>query len=238
VSIKANDCEFNGCGNPFNTNADYRRAINIKGDTTKSQLLVSDCKFRRVDDSGNQFGGPVSAICRKLRFTDNLFEDSDANDLQKFFRITADEVVFTDNEIITSELNSYANSRIVSITQSTQPSILTMAGNTFYNKNVSAVDNFIHSDFTINDMDFANNHFRGPANSQISSNIAGERNKLFPQVGFGAVTRPGGGPPGAGAWARGDIIWDSAPSAGGTIGWVCVASGNPGTWRAFGNISA
>jgi len=35
----------------------------------------------------------------------------------------------------------------------------------------------------------------------------------------------------------GDIIWNSAPSAGATIGWVCVAAGNPGQWKSFGTIS-
>jgi hypothetical protein len=39
-------------------------------------------------------------------------------------------------------------------------------------------------------------------------------------------------------WVRGDIIWNLNPSAGGKVGWVCVASGNPGTWKAFGVIDA
>ena len=39
-------------------------------------------------------------------------------------------------------------------------------------------------------------------------------------------------------WAVGDIIYNSAPTAGGTIGWVCVEAGTPGTWKAFGTISS
>lgn len=35
----------------------------------------------------------------------------------------------------------------------------------------------------------------------------------------------------------GDVIYNSSPSAGGTIGWVCVTAGNPGTWKAFGEIA-
>lgn len=37
---------------------------------------------------------------------------------------------------------------------------------------------------------------------------------------------------------RGDIAFNRAPVAGGTAGWVCVASGTPGTWKPFGVISA
>jgi hypothetical protein len=47
----------------------------------------------------------------------------------------------------------------------------------------------------------------------------------------------GSGIPVAGAYSVGDIIWNSAPSAGATIGWVCVAAGNPGQWKSFGTIS-
>lgn len=44
--------------------------------------------------------------------------------------------------------------------------------------------------------------------------------------------------PTTGNWERGNIVWNEAPTAGGKIGWVCVAGGSPGTWRAFGSIDA
>ena len=40
------------------------------------------------------------------------------------------------------------------------------------------------------------------------------------------------------AYARGDIVYNTEPSASGTIGWVCVAAGSPGTWKSFGDIAA
>lgn len=36
----------------------------------------------------------------------------------------------------------------------------------------------------------------------------------------------------------GDIVWEVAPAASGNIGNVCVAAGNPGTWKTFGTIAA
>lgn len=60
------------------------------------------------------------------------------------------------------------------------------------------------------------------------SNFFGER---YPTTAYTA-------PPTLGDWVRGDIIYNSAPSAGGKIGWVCVTSGSPGVWKAFGAIDA
>lgn len=45
------------------------------------------------------------------------------------------------------------------------------------------------------------------------------------------------GPPTAGTWVTGDLVWNSAPTAGGILGWVCVAAGTPGIWKAFGKIA-
>jgi hypothetical protein len=44
--------------------------------------------------------------------------------------------------------------------------------------------------------------------------------------------------PTTGTWAVGDIVYNDTPTAGGTIGWVCVTAGTPGTWKTFGAISA
>lgn len=43
---------------------------------------------------------------------------------------------------------------------------------------------------------------------------------------------------GTDTWRRGDIVFNSTPSAGGKIGWVCVTAGKPGVWKAFGAIDA
>lgn len=42
--------------------------------------------------------------------------------------------------------------------------------------------------------------------------------------------------PSSGTYARGDLIFNAEPSAGGTVGWVCIEAGSPGTWKAFGDI--
>ena len=43
--------------------------------------------------------------------------------------------------------------------------------------------------------------------------------------------------PTTGTWKRGTVIYNSAPASAGFVGWVCTASGTPGTWNTFGLIS-
>jgi hypothetical protein len=38
--------------------------------------------------------------------------------------------------------------------------------------------------------------------------------------------------PTTGAHAQGDFIRNAKPAAGGVYGWVCVAGGTPGVWKA------
>jgi hypothetical protein len=44
--------------------------------------------------------------------------------------------------------------------------------------------------------------------------------------------------PTAGTWEVGRRIYNVAPTASGTEGWICTAAGSPGTWRTFGAIGA
>lgn len=47
----------------------------------------------------------------------------------------------------------------------------------------------------------------------------------------------GAAAPTTGSWARGSIVWNTAPSSGGPPGWVCVTAGSPGTWKAMANLA-
>jgi len=43
--------------------------------------------------------------------------------------------------------------------------------------------------------------------------------------------------PSSGTWVQGDSVRNSTPTAGNTPGWICVASGTPGTWKAMANLA-
>lgn len=44
--------------------------------------------------------------------------------------------------------------------------------------------------------------------------------------------------PTSGTYKVGDIVWNTAPTGGGNVGWVCVQAGSPGVWKKFGTIEA
>jgi parallel beta-helix repeat protein len=44
--------------------------------------------------------------------------------------------------------------------------------------------------------------------------------------------------PTTGTWAVGDMVYNSTPTAGSYLGWVCITAGTPGTWKGFGLIQA
>ena len=49
-------------------------------------------------------------------------------------------------------------------------------------------------------------------------------------IGYGAS------PPSKGKYEVGDIVLNTSPSVGGSIGWVCTHAGEPGVFRPFGRI--
>lgn len=48
----------------------------------------------------------------------------------------------------------------------------------------------------------------------------------------------GDGIPDTGNYNVGDLIYNNTPTAGGWVGWICIESGDPGSWKAFGEIQA
>jgi len=37
---------------------------------------------------------------------------------------------------------------------------------------------------------------------------------------------------------QGDVVFNTGATASGTVGWVCVSAGSPGTWKTFGAVTA
>ena len=72
-------------------------------------------------------------------------------------------------------------------------------------------------------LNFPHGHFNGPgANSRFIGTA-----RAAPSSPSDASTRPGG------LWRQGDRIYNAAPSVGGTLEWVCIEDGVPGTWVAI-----
>lgn len=73
-----------------------------------------------------------------------------------------------------------------------------------------------------------------------TTNPVGQRKVNFPN-GFGLSDKKvlsAAAAPASGTYVQGDMVFNSAPAAGGPMGWMCVAGGSPGTWKAMGNLAA
>lgn len=69
-------------------------------------------------------------------------------------------------------------------------------------------------------------------------NVSGGALEVGANAGGRGRTFYGTAAPSGGAYYAGDIVWNTSPTNGGNIGWVCTSGGTPGTWKTFGAISA
>ncbi len=59
---------------------------------------------------------------------------------------------------------------------------------------------------------------------------SGSQNSLEPRLRHGTIA------PQDGEWNVGDRVYNTQPNRGEAIGWVCIGSGSPGVWSAFGRV--
>jgi hypothetical protein len=59
---------------------------------------------------------------------------------------------------------------------------------------------------------------------------------VYGQFPDNAYTTYLGSAPAGGTNMVGDTVLNSAPAAGGCMGWICVGAGNPGTWKTYAPI--
>lgn len=69
-----------------------------------------------------------------------------------------------------------------------------------------------------------------PSNSTTPIYINGQGFKAAKKRFYGT------GIPSVGTYEAGDIIWNTSPVLGGSLGWICIVSGTVGTWVQFGEI--
>jgi hypothetical protein len=84
------------------------------------------------------------------------------------------------------------------------------------------------------------NSFVNPTSKLLQVNNAGvEKFSIGPKGEInGILVSASASIPVSGTHTQGEVIFNHLPIAGGTMGWVCVASGTPGTWKQWGLISA
>ena len=76
-----------------------------------------------------------------------------------------------------------------------------------------------------------------PTNSDSQGDVVALHNHHRLQLGGGARIFSGTAAPTTGTWKKGDIVFNTAVTAGGKVGWVCTTAGSPGTWKTFGIVA-
>jgi len=119
-------------------------------------------------------------------------------------------------------------------------------GNYFYggrNTIEGALANSVVTNNRIDSVEKAINSDGGSQGGVFTNNVIDNYTSLLDTgdySGFSYLTQKesqGAAAPVDGSWSVGDRVYDTSPSGGGTLGWVCVASGTPGTWKTFGSIT-
>lgn len=219
-SASTNDAHVELYGCLFrNNNPDYSVILYSPGVANpQTKLVVDNCSF--------YFDAPTPRTTYRIYV-------QDANGGANSF--------FTNNEIFISAAEhagatfdvAFLIQNVLRSTGNTWKTDLTTAGKVFTVSYNSAV--------SINDY-YANNTYISPTTGAWPSQIYSPTTQQFGvlQDASSQITqRYGSADPalGTGTWARGDIVYDTTPTSGSHIGWVCTVAGTPGTWRTFGLIS-
>lgn len=223
-------------GNCYNATTTYRRAINWAPTNviTGSQVKISNAMFLRTDGLGTRVGGNILLNSEYVEVSDFYFKDPDSTFNQKAIAVQDGvKYLILRGTIVSDSLNSYANSRLISISQSTQALVDCNVDVRMINSNASAIVDGIQSDFVFIGGKF-NIEFKGPFTNQYSVNISAstQRNSIARTT----VERFGTAAPVAGTWSIGDRVINSVPTVGQPKAWVCTVAGAPGTWVSEGNL--
>lgn len=178
---------------------------------------------------------PSSVTVKKLLVENNTFKSSASLGNASHFALPKIDVLIISNNIIETQANS--NEVIIRTWGDVAKGIISDNVIT-----AAAADALFYRDSAISNITIRGNK----TNARAMANTA---NILIQDVRFdvsasNAYAREstsrwgfGTGIPAAGAWNRGDIIFNLAPNAGGNAGWICVVAGTPGTWKTFGTIA-
>lgn len=112
---------------------------------------------------------------------------------------------------------------------------INVSGNTFFRVNgvdIKSTTDELRTDLT----GTLSIHSNGGAFVQVSTGWLANfeiKDRLLQFEDYGRTTLPV-----SGTWLQGDKMQNSAPIAGGTVGFICVTGGSPGTWKNWGDIQA
>lgn len=152
--------------------------------------------------------------------------------------VDSDKVIIDDNDIYGYNVEGSATTGAITVTNSSAHTIYVMRNRlytgdgtlvAFYSGNSATPTVIARDNWCDSLIPFATNSTPNVDGGLLTAhvNTVGKRREFY-----------GSAAPSSGSYQVGDRVWNTAPTAGGTMGWVCTAGGTPGTWKTFGAVSA
>lgn len=242
---------------------DSKQGIHISkhGDTevTPKNVTITNCVIDNSYNDGIYCEGLDDEPVKDVTITNNIIDSTlnnegialrlcdsvvvNGNVIKNITRIGI-ELVNTDNAVINNNiLKNNINHIWCGTRSSTHADNNVISNNTMYNDAsfdagnsglyISAVStNCISLNNNINNTGNYNYNVRGASNKSILQTMNNTQTNLSKKIIYASSI------PSSNIDAEvGDICYNTSPSAGGAIGWVCTTAGTPGTWKEFGAIA-
>lgn len=237
VSVEAFDATFQGCAFSPNLNG----MISVINPSLVDRLVTLDsCVFRGYNSGPDRYrDGIFVSNTGNVRIQNNIFKNIDADGSSNCLTLSGNTIVKIEGNVFQSDvLSSYTASNFIYLYNSTSGWSVQINNNQFYNVNATAFTNIVEagSDYSNSNISFINNIVSGAVTTPLASNV--DLIQKFGNLGTGYPTITyAAGIPGAYTWKVGDVVYNTVPTSGGNIGWVCTTAGTPGTWKTFGTIA-
>lgn len=228
-------------GNKFKDCESGSEVIYVSGNSLTSGFVIEDNEYiQRTENSFPTFiklrhGSNHRVKNNTVRRYSDLTDSLPGNFAFISFQVGAgcDDIEISSNRIVFSGTDTRASGTVQGIGQSAGAGSLS---------NMRIQDNVISGNFDVpinaifNDGDsiVTGNDTRGATGSDYY-----DPSIVYRQFSYSCDRNSA---PTAGVWVRGDRVYNTLASASGTVGWVCVTSGDfsgtPPVFKAFGSISA
>jgi hypothetical protein len=244
---------FQGCGSPNNSTALYRAMIHCENSEAKYSL--DNCDTSTYTDRVPKGGRIYMTAGKLLSVINSRLNNTEESAFCYAMELTGyiEKLKISDNVVTRMGVSSNSSIQFGSGYYGKSLSIvnndffcenLASNGHLFYNNPPNNIETFA----TLNGNTFSESPrealFGNPnPNTRIDGNFFGtlQSNKAISGVNVNMKGRASiyvAGIPTTGHGERGDIAIEAFPVAGGKASYICVATGDPGTWKPYGVIDA
>lgn len=199
-------------------------------------VKIVNCTFDEIYNAPISGNGVQNSVIANNQFGD-ICQGSTANvgDSAIILSLQSDRNVITGNSF---GIGAFTPRFYIALIAAGTPTLKiptgnVITGNTFLRTtagNFNITNNTSSEDYLCENIISGNISLAGASQGMVSGAV------YFSNEGGNKVAHDNAAPV-AGTFAVGDKCWNTAPSAGGTPGWVCTTAGTPGTWKAMANLA-